>query len=209
MTAYSWRSFRELTRPARPPISFPHAQHRRTDPRPRPPLRAHPQRGRPAGEARAQRRDRASRCGSSSGWTRPRRTSRSATPCRCAIVRQFQEWGHKAVLIIGDYTARVGDPTGRNKTRKVLTGEEIDANAKTYVAQVGKILLTDPEHLEIRYNGEWLGKMGLVDVIKLAGPQDGGAGADARGLRQALRRAASTSACTRSSTRCCRGGTAS
>jgi tyrosyl-tRNA synthetase len=84
------------------------------------------------------------------------------------VVRQFQEWGHKAVLIIGDYTARVGDPTGRNQTRKVLTGEEIDSNAKTYVSQVGKILLTDPEHLEIRYNGEWLGKMGLVDIIKLA-----------------------------------------
>lgn len=84
------------------------------------------------------------------------------------VVRQFQEWGHKAVLIIGDYTARVGDPTGRNKTRPQLTGEEIDANAKTYVAQVGKVLLTDPEHLEVRYNGEWLGKMGMVDVIRLA-----------------------------------------
>jgi tyrosyl-tRNA synthetase len=84
------------------------------------------------------------------------------------VVRQFQEMGHKAVLIIGDYTARVGDPTGRNQTRKVLTGEEIDANAKTYVAQVGKILLTGPEHLEVRYNSEWLGKMGLVDIIKLA-----------------------------------------
>src|SRR5947209_11582210 len=53
-----------------------------------------------------------------------------------SVVRQFQNWGHKAVLIIGDYTARVGDPTGRNQTRKMLTGEEIDANAKTYVAQV-------------------------------------------------------------------------
>lgn len=84
------------------------------------------------------------------------------------VVRQFQEWGHKAVIIIGDYTARVGDPTGRNVTRKVLTGEEIDANAKTYVEQVGKILLTSPERLEIRYNGEWLGKMGLVDIIRLA-----------------------------------------
>src|SRR5438552_16004637 len=49
-----------------------------------------------------------------------------------SVVRQFQDWGHKAVLIIGDYTARVGDPTGRNKTRPQLTGEEIDANAKTY-----------------------------------------------------------------------------
>src|ERR687893_126164 len=63
------------------------------------------------------------------------------------VIRQFQEWGHKAVLIIGDYTARVGDPTGRNQTRKVLSGEEIDANAHTYVAQVGKILLTDADHL--------------------------------------------------------------
>src|SRR5215217_2047222 len=85
-----------------------------------------------------------------------------------SIVRQFQDWGHKAVIIIGDYTARVGDPTGRNQTRKMLTGEEIDANAKTYVAQIGKVLLTDDQHLEVRYNGEWLGKMGLVDVIKLA-----------------------------------------
>jgi tyrosyl-tRNA synthetase len=84
------------------------------------------------------------------------------------IVRQFQDFGHKAVIIIGDYTARVGDPSGRNKTRPPLTGEEIDANAKTYVAQVGKVLLTDPEHLEIRYNGEWLGAMNLVDIIKLA-----------------------------------------
>ena len=85
-----------------------------------------------------------------------------------SIVRQFQEWGHKAVLIIGDYTARVGDPSGRNSTRPVLSGEQIDANAKTYVAQVGKILLTDPDHLEVRYNGEWLARMNLVDIIKLA-----------------------------------------
>jgi tyrosyl-tRNA synthetase len=84
------------------------------------------------------------------------------------VVRQFQEWGHKAVLIIGDYTARVGDPTGRNQTRKVLSGEEIDANAKTYVDQVGKILLTDADHLEVRFNGEWLARMNLVDIIKLA-----------------------------------------
>lgn len=84
------------------------------------------------------------------------------------IVRQFQEWGHKAVIIIGDYTARVGDPSGRNSTRPVLSGEQIDANARTYVAQVGKILLTDPDHLEVRYNGEWLATMNLVEIIKLA-----------------------------------------
>jgi tyrosyl-tRNA synthetase len=83
------------------------------------------------------------------------------------IVRQFQEWGHKAVIIVGDYTARVGDPSGRNSLRPQLSGEEIDANAKTYVAQIGKILLTDPKHLEVRFNGEWLAKMNMVDLIKL------------------------------------------
>jgi tyrosyl-tRNA synthetase len=98
--------------------------------------------------------------------TAPDVTLGHAVPLK--VIRQFQEWGHKAVLIIGDYTARVGDPTGRNKTRPDLSGEEIDANAKTYVAQVGKILLTDPDHLETRFNGEWLGKMGMVEIIKLA-----------------------------------------
>src|SRR5687768_3586688 len=86
-----------------------------------------------------------------------------------SVVRQFQEWGHKAVLIIGDYTARVGDPTGRNELRPKLEPEQIDANAKTYVAQIGKVLLTDPQHLEVRFNGEWLARMNLVDIIKLAG----------------------------------------
>ena len=76
--------------------------------------------------------------------TAPDLTLGHAVPLR--IIRQFQDWGHKAVLIIGDYTARVGDPTGRNQTRKVLAGEEIDANARTYVGQVGKILRMDPDH---------------------------------------------------------------
>ena len=98
--------------------------------------------------------------------TAPDVTLGHAVPMK--IIRQFQDWGHKAVLIIGDYTARVGDPSGRNTTRPVLSGEQIDANAKTYVAQVGKILRTDPEHLEVRYNGEWLGRMNLVEIIKLA-----------------------------------------
>src|SRR5580704_10862502 len=84
------------------------------------------------------------------------------------VIRQFQELGHKAVLIIGDYTARVGDPSGRNATRPILSAEQINSNAKTYVAQVGKILLTDPAHLEVRWNGEWLGSMNLIDLIKLA-----------------------------------------
>src|SRR5688572_30509447 len=84
-----------------------------------------------------------------------------------SIVRQFQDWGHKAVIIIGDYTARVGDPTGRNELRPRLDPQQIDANAKTYVAQIGKLLLTDPAHLEVRHNGEWLGKMSMMDVISL------------------------------------------
>jgi tyrosyl-tRNA synthetase len=84
------------------------------------------------------------------------------------VMRQFQDWGHRAVLIIGDYTARVGDPSGRNTTRPVLSVEVIDANAATYVAQIGRILRTDPAHFEVRRNGEWLAAMRLVDVIRLA-----------------------------------------
>src|SRR5260221_14387905 len=76
------------------------------------------------------------------GPTAPDITLGHAVPLK--IIRQFQDWGHKAVLIMGDYTARVGDPSGRNKTRPQLSGEEIDQNARTYVEQVGKILLTDP-----------------------------------------------------------------
>ncbi len=82
-------------------------------------------------------------------------------------LRQFQDMGHKAVLIIGDYTARIGDPTGQNSTRPVLSGADIDANAKTYFEQAGKILDTDPAKLEVRPNSEWLSKLGLVDIIKL------------------------------------------
>jgi tyrosyl-tRNA synthetase len=70
-------------------------------------------------------------------------------------LREFQDAGHTVVLIVGDYTARVGDPSGRSATRPVLTGQEIDANAETYVRQAGKVLLTD-ERLEVRRNGEWL-----------------------------------------------------
>jgi tyrosyl-tRNA synthetase len=97
--------------------------------------------------------------------TAPDVTLGHAVPLR--VVRQFQEWGHKAVLIIGDYTARVGDPTGRNELRPPLEPQQIDANAKTFADQIGKILLTDAEHLEVRYNGEWLGKMTMADVITL------------------------------------------
>lgn len=98
--------------------------------------------------------------------TAPDVTLGHAVPLK--VIRQFQEWGHKAVLIIGDYTARVGDPSGANTTRPMLSGEQIEANATTYVQQIGKILLSDPEHLEVRRNSEWLGRMNLLDIIRLA-----------------------------------------
>src|SRR6478609_6428537 len=71
-------------------------------------------------------------------------------------LREFQDLGHRVVLIVGDYTARVGDPSGRSSTRPVLSGEEIDANAETYRAQAYKVLVDDPALLEVRFNGEWL-----------------------------------------------------
>lgn len=82
-------------------------------------------------------------------------------------LRQFQDHGHLAVLIIGDYTAKIGDPTGRTKTRPMLTDDEIRTNATTYMQQAGKVLDVSPEKLEVRYNGEWLEKMSCADVIKL------------------------------------------
>lgn len=82
-------------------------------------------------------------------------------------MRQFQDLGHKAVLIIGDYTARIGDPTGQNTTRPMLSGEQINENADTYFKQAGRILDTSDEKLEVRYNSEWLAQLGLADLIKL------------------------------------------
>jgi tyrosyl-tRNA synthetase len=83
-------------------------------------------------------------------------------------MRQFQDLGHKAVLIIGDYTARVGDPTGANHTRPVLSDEQIEKNARTYFEQAGKVLDSRPERLELRYNSEWLAKLTFADVLRLA-----------------------------------------
>jgi len=80
-------------------------------------------------------------------------------------LREFQELGHTVVLIIGDYTARVGDPSGRSATRPVLSGQEIEAHARTYVDQAGKVLATD-ERLEVRHNSEWL-DMPTEDMFRL------------------------------------------
>ena len=83
-------------------------------------------------------------------------------------MRQFQDLGHKAIFIIGDYTTLIGDPTGQNKTRPLLTPEQIKRNAETYFQQAGKILDMGPAKLEIRSNSEWLGQMSFSDVIRLA-----------------------------------------
>jgi len=83
-------------------------------------------------------------------------------------MRQFQDLGHKAVLIIGDYTARIGDPTGQNTTRPMLSPEQIEQNARTYFEQAGKILDTSEQKLEIRYNSQWLSQLQLADVLRLA-----------------------------------------
>ena len=84
-------------------------------------------------------------------------------------LRQFQDLGHKAVLIIGDYTARIGDPTGRDATRPVLDEAAIEANARTYLEQAGKVLDTSPQRFELRRNSEWLGGLTFADVLRLTG----------------------------------------
>ncbi len=82
-------------------------------------------------------------------------------------MRLFQELGHKAVLIIGDYTAMVGDPSGRDQSRKGLTTEQIEANAHSYLQQIARII--DITRAEVRRNGEWFGKFNFADVLALTG----------------------------------------
>jgi len=81
-------------------------------------------------------------------------------------LRQFQELGHQIVLIIGDFTARIGDPSGRSKTRPMLSMDEVRENARSYAEQVFKIL--NKEKTEIRYNGEWFDKMNFEQVIRIS-----------------------------------------
>jgi tyrosyl-tRNA synthetase len=80
-------------------------------------------------------------------------------------LKHFQDMGHTAVFLIGDFSAMIGDPTGVSETRPPLTREQVDANAKTYLEQVFKIL--DPKKTEVRYNSEWLNKLNAVDVVRL------------------------------------------
>lgn len=82
-------------------------------------------------------------------------------------MRQFQDLGHQVIFLIGDFTGMIGDPTGKNVTRKPLTREDVLANAQTYSEQVFKVL--DRERTEVRFNSEWFGAMSAADMIKLAG----------------------------------------
>jgi tyrosyl-tRNA synthetase len=81
-------------------------------------------------------------------------------------MRAFQDAGHIGVLIVGDYTTRIGDPSGRSAERPILSDEEIDANARAYQEQAFQII--DPDKTEVRYNGEWLSKLTYADVVRLA-----------------------------------------
>jgi tyrosyl-tRNA synthetase len=81
-------------------------------------------------------------------------------------MRAFQDEGHTGVLIVGDYTTRIGDPSGRSAERPILSDEEIDANARTYLDQAMVIL--DPGRTEVRFNGEWLSKLSYAEVVRLA-----------------------------------------
>jgi tyrosyl-tRNA synthetase len=81
-------------------------------------------------------------------------------------LRQFQDLGHEVIIIIGDYTALIGDPSGRSATRPMLSAEEIKANAVTYVDQLARIL--DRSKTTVRFNGEWLGKLSFAEVVSLA-----------------------------------------
>ena len=81
-------------------------------------------------------------------------------------LKLFQDFGHKIIILIGDFTARIGDPTGKSVTRPPLTEEQVITNAKTYQEQIFKVL--DPEKTEVRFNSEWLSKLDFADVLKLA-----------------------------------------
>lgn len=96
--------------------------------------------------------------------TRPDLHLGHAVPLR--LLRQLQDAGHTVIFLIGDYTTRVGDPSGRDKTRPQLSDDDISANVETYLAQAGKVL--NLKKAEVRYNSEWLAKLTFLDLIRLA-----------------------------------------
>src|SRR3972149_3350405 len=83
-------------------------------------------------------------------------------------LREFQELGHKVILLIGDFTGMIGDPTDRNATRKPLSREEVLENSQSYQSQAAKILLQDKSLFEVRYNSHWLAKLTFEEVVKLS-----------------------------------------
>jgi tyrosyl-tRNA synthetase len=95
-------------------------------------------------------------------------TSPDVHRCFAVVLDRLREWqdaGHTVVLIVGDYTARIGDPSGRSAERPVLSDEALDANAKAFAGQVFRVL--DPDRTEMRFNGEWLGKLTFAEVVRL------------------------------------------
>ena len=114
-------------------------------------------------------------------------------------MRAFQDAGHIGVLIVGDYTTRIGDPSGRSAERPILSDEEIDANAQTYVDQALQIL--DPDRTEVRFNGEWLAKLDFADVVRLTRTMTVAQLLERDDFAKRVRRAGSRSRCPSSSTR--------
>src|SRR4051812_50067402 len=86
-------------------------------------------------------------------------------------MRAFQDAGHIGVLIVGDYTTRIGDPSGRSAERPILSDEQIDASARSYLEQA--LLILDPERTELRYNGEWLAETGFAGTPRPTTPYPG------------------------------------
>jgi tyrosyl-tRNA synthetase len=84
-------------------------------------------------------------------------------------LRQFQEQGHQVIIVVGDFTCRIGDPSGKNVTRPILSQEDVAENVKTYQKQIFKVL--DPKRTEVRYNSEWLDKLTILELIQIASKQ--------------------------------------
>ena len=120
-------------------------------------------------------------------------------------LRQFQDLGHKAVLIIGDYTGKVGDPSGRSKSRPQLSDEVLEVNARTYVDQAAKVL--DMDKVELTRNGDWLAPLRMNDVLKLTSRSRWHACSSGT-ISPSATRPTSPSPCSSSCTRCCRATTA-
>ena len=119
-------------------------------------------------------------------------------------LRQFQDLGHQAILIIGDFTAMIGDPSGRSKTRPQLTHDQVMANAHSFQRRPYKIL--DPCHTRTVFNGQWFEMMTFEEVMKLNSRVTHAANAAARRFQETHRRAAKRFICTKSNTRSCRAG---